>query len=415
VNSDRDLRDYGDATPVARAASEGRGSLFGIDAGLERERGIRGLLGYNIQAAKWLDARLSASTRFVMTRDPDSRFAFSHPDDDGVGSLPRRLTGSQQTSAGFTVDFGALASSITGDTLRGMLVARTFGPLDLRVSRGLVSAFSASTTAPSLLYQFSLGSARTFRWQGDQRATMAGENRTLSAGHTVRPFPGASITNRASFTRSNTWSGLFANSEYRVDGTTRTFPDVTLRLERGASSVQVGARRNTRSAQAPSLASPISVDHTLERATTLPASLSVGWKLFGGFTTSVEHTLTLRRDMRPGIETEGVGRFVSADIRKVIPAGTASWLTEDVRTRLSYSSSESRSSVKNTTTLVNSRLVDNGRYTIGFSADSDVSDTMVLSVGASQTVTYDRNFNRRFTQTIFSAILHIDLALLDIR
>jgi hypothetical protein len=71
--------------------------------------------------------------------------------------------------------------------------------------------------------------------------------------------------------------------------------------------------------------------------------------------------------------------------------------------------------VKNTTTLVNSRLVDNGRYTIGFSADSDVSDTMVLSVGASQTVTYDRNFNRRFTQTIFSAILHIDLALLDIR
>jgi hypothetical protein len=40
---------------------------------------------------------------------------------------------------------------------------------------------------------------------------------------------------------------------------------------------------------------------------------------------------------------------------------------------------------------------------------------MVLSVGASQTVTYDRNFNRRFTQTIFSAILHIDLALLDIR
>jgi hypothetical protein len=119
--------------------------------------------------------------------------------------------------------------------------------------------------------------------------------------------------------------------------------------------------------------------------------------------------------MRPGIETEGEGRVISADVRKVIRAGTMPWLTEDIRTRLSYSSSVNRTTIANTISLANSRLVDNGRYSIGFSADSDVSDTMVLSVGGSQTVTYDRNFNRRVTQTIFSAILHIDLSILDVR
>jgi hypothetical protein len=424
LNSERDLRDYGENSAVARAAGDERRSLLGADIGMERERGIRGLLTFTPSPTRWLGARISLGTRFAMTRDPQTRFLLPDPDNPSQALLPARLASSQQLSTGVTLDFGQLARSITGDSSGAAAVGRILAPLDVNYSRGLLSTFSAANFTPAVLYQVALGGSDSFRHQDGQLATIAGASNTVSAAHAVRPWRGATITNRASFTSADSWTALLDNREHKVEGSARTFPDFTVRLERGArdgavlirsATAQAGLRHTVRNTRIPSLVSGIAGDRSRDEIVTIPASFSINWAALGGFSTSVDYNLTLRDDLRPGIRIEGETKAGGASIARVIPAGTFLGLSEDLRTRLFFTGSATRSTITSATALLRSRLVDNGVYSVGFTADSDVSETMVLSVGASQKVTYDRNFNRRVTQTIFSAILNIDFSVRDLR
>ena len=54
-----------------------------------------------------------------------------------------------------------------------------------------------------------------------------------------------------------------------------------------------------------------------------------------------------------------------------------------------------------------SRLTDNGRRSATFTADTDVSDTMTSSFVISRVNSYDLNLSRTFTQTVLSAVLHL--------
>ncbi len=417
LNSARDLRDYGDSSAASRAATAARGSLLGADIGMERERGMRGLLSYTPAVTSWLNARLSVGTRFNMTRDPNARFLIEDSDDPLHSILPARLANGQNVSAGFNLDFGRLARSVTADSVRGATIGRVFTPLDVNFARGLLSSFSAADFSPSLLYQLSLGGSEEFREQNGRQASGAGSTNTISASHSIRPWPGATLTNRASFSTLRSWNALLDDRVFQVEGVARTFPDLSLRVDHrpqtpgaliGSAAIQAGVRRTLRNTLIPSLTSGLANDRSRDMVTTLPASMSLVWVPLGGFTTSAEYSLTLREDLRPGLTIDGTTRVTNADISKTFPAGTFKGLSEDLRTYLSFRSSSTRSTVTSNVLTLSSRLVDNGRYRIEFSAESDVSETMVLSLGASQLVTYDRNFNRRTTQTQLLAVLHIN-------
>jgi hypothetical protein len=41
------------------------------------------------------------------------------------------------------------------------------------------------------------------------------------------------------------------------------------------------------------------------------------------------------------------------------------------------------------------------------SADTDLAENLTFSLQGSRVITFDRNFNRRFTQTVVSAVLNI--------
>ena len=56
-------------------------------------------------------------------------------------------------------------------------------------------------------------------------------------------------------------------------------------------------------------------------------------------------------------------------------------------------------------TGLRSRLADNGKSQFNLTADSNVSDNLVLTLQGSHIVTFDNNLNRRFQQTLFSTIL----------
>jgi hypothetical protein len=170
----------------------------------------------------------------------------------------------------------------------------------------------------------------------------------------------------------------------------------------------VGVRRTVRTLNIPAVLPGIVADHSRDVAVTTPAGVSIDWGILGGLSSSAEYNLSTRDDSRPGVRIAGNTHTAAAELRKVFRAGSIAGLSQDVRTQLSFRSSRTISEVSGSQVGQSSRLVDNGRYSLGFSADSDVSDTMVLSLGASQVVTYDHNFNRRFTQTIFSLILHIN-------
>jgi hypothetical protein len=156
-------------------------------------------------------------------------------------------------------------------------------------------------------------------------------------------------------------------------------------------------------------------DRSRDVVASFPTNVTVNWSALGGFATTGEYTISHRNDRRPGLESRGLTRAVGFDVSKIFPTGSIAGLREDLRTRVSYRSSATRTTLIAAGTSLASRLTDNGRHSISFTADSDVSDTMILSLSASEVVTFDRNFNRRIVQTIISAVLHIDFSASDFR
>jgi hypothetical protein len=115
-----------------------------------------------------------------------------------------------------------------------------------------------------------------------------------------------------------------------------------------------------------------------------------------------------RSDSLPGSAGESRSTDGSADITKAFPLPRSWNLPGGLRTRLSYQRTETRSYVSNLAALsLRSRLTDNGRTAFSLNADTDLADDISFSLQASRVVTFDRNFNRRFTQTLISAVLNI--------
>ena len=54
-----------------------------------------------------------------------------------------------------------------------------------------------------------------------------------------------------------------------------------------------------------------------------------------------------------------------------------------------------------------SRLLDNGRRAFTLTADTDVGEGLVSSFVISRVASFDRNLSRQFTQTVLSAVLHM--------
>ncbi|MDQ6888627.1 MAG: hypothetical protein M3068_15260, partial [Gemmatimonadota bacterium] len=53
------------------------------------------------------------------------------------------------------------------------------------------------------------------------------------------------------------------------------------------------------------------------------------------------------------------------------------------------------------------RVTDNGRLAINGNADADINDNMSFSFTLSRVLNYDNNYDRKFTQTVLSAVLHL--------
>jgi hypothetical protein len=409
----RDLRDYGNVSPNAIAALRERVAWAGVDVGLERERVLAATVRVDPARDAWLRPRLELASGYSMLRDPNAP-GVPAPGDDGL-HLARRFGNSQRASAGAVLDFPRAASGLPEQSIaRG--VARFFGAIDVSIGRDQLSAYDAAPLTPGWRYQFGLAEFDHVREIGSVLATTAGAGTRYAASNTLTlPF-GASIAQRMQRTDSRHFSRRLVDRLTVVDGEQVVYPDVTFRwsgqpvaLNWLLSSVSATVRAvHTRQAF---VSPPETLNGAIERRATRLRSYPATLTLNGpgnDLSLTLAFTRSDRVDSLPGSAGESRSTDGTADITKAFPL-PASWnLPGGLRTRLSYQRTETRSYVSNlAVSSLRSRLTDNGRNAFSLNADTDLADDISFSLQASRVVTFDRNFNRRFTQTLISAVLNI--------
>jgi hypothetical protein len=429
-SSVRDLRGYGVDSPLGVIATADRDRFLGTDTGLERERDLQAAISYTPTVSSWIKPRLDIGSTYNMLRDPNTLGYERESDTTQALRLPLRLGSSQTTTAAVTLDLprAARENLDSSSFLHRLLTA--IQPIDVNYNRSLISVFEGTPVSPPLSYQLALGGG-TFRELGGRPATSAGLVRQISATHSILlPF-GASLSNRYQLINARNWTRRFDDRRAITDGTQLAFPDVALRwsmkpdrLRRLIASVGGTARavqtRQLNSTQpefdiapgvpgaATPLFAPIGVDRGETVVTSYPANLSIVFAGARPLSSTVGYTLSRRRETRPGLSAKSADADVTVEIAKpwALPP---SWKPRsDLRTRVSYQDTHGDNFVLNPLSITEeSRLSDNGRRAISFSADTDVAENFASSFVVSRVESFDRNLNRRFTQTVLSAVLHL--------
>ncbi len=408
----RDLRDYA----AASASSSVSGAqLAGGDLGFERERRMAATLTYAPVPTGWLRPRLELGSTYTMLRDPNNR-AFTPFAAADTAALARRFGNSQRVAAVAVIDLQGYSKGIEPNHPRLARLARAIRPIDVSISHDALTAFDGSPASPSLGYQFGIGGIDGFRTIQGLLAASAGQSNLVTVGNTLQLPWGAAISGRVQHGTSRHWSRQVDDRQLAVDGTQQTLPDATLRwsgrpwlLSGLFSSISTSARYlNTRQAfAAPSavVGAPTELRATRIRSWPLTASAVTMW---GDLSLSAAVARSERTDSLPGSVGTSSSSDLTTDVARAF-ALPASWkLKSNLRTRMSYQRTEAQSYVSNVAAAsARSRLTDNGRTSFSLSAGTDVAENATFSLQGSRVVTFDRNFNRRFTQVIVSTVFQI--------
>jgi hypothetical protein len=155
-----------------------------------------------------------------------------------------------------------------------------------------------------------------------------------------------------------------------------------------------------------------------ERATRVrayPLNLSLTWGP-GDLTTTAGYSYRTQLDSLPGSVTNGNAADVSGEIGRTFRL-PADWeFKSGLRTRFGYQQTHTKSYVENLfAALDRSRLTDNGRQAFTLNADTDVAENATFSIQGSRIVNFDRNLNRRITQTVITAVIQMQFFAGDLR
>ncbi|HEX2723176.1 MAG TPA: cell surface protein SprA, partial [Gemmatimonadaceae bacterium] len=432
-NSVRDLRGYGENAPLGVITGSDRARILGADAGLERAREMQAGINYTPTFSSWIKPRIDFGSSYNMLRDPNTLSFLELQDSTRSVRLPRRLGSTQTTTAGVIVDLPRAAKLYFDSAGRISRMLRAVQPIDVNFNRSLISVFDQASSAAPWSYQLAFGNSSRFREMNGRPATSAGVVNQVSANHTVAlPF-GASLANRYQLISARNWTRRIDDTQAVTDGTQVVFPDVGLRwnmkpdrLRRVISSIggtarvvqtrQVNSRQPERFRAIP--LAPEDTDAPIEptfgadrgetRLRSYPANLSIVFAGQRALSTSLGYAFSQRRETRPGLSSKSANSDISVELAKPWATPPAWKLRSDIRTRVSYQDTHGDNFVLNPLALSReSRLTDNGRRAFSFSADTDVAENLSSSFVFSRVESFDKNLNRRFTQTVLSAVLHL--------
>jgi hypothetical protein len=431
-NSVRDLRGYGDDNELGIVTGSDHVSIFGLDAGLERQREMQAGLNFTPVFSRWFKPRVDFGSSYNMLRDANTLNFLRIEDSTGSVKLPRRLGNSQTATAGVTLDLPKLADLRFDSASTMFRLLHALQPIDVNFNRNILSVFDQSAGSAPISYQLAFGGMSRFREIGDTPATSAALVNQLSANHTIVLPLGMSLANRYQLISARNWTRRADDSQAVTDGTQVVFPDLSLRwsfkpdrLRRVFSSIGGTARAvqtrqiNTRQPDRritdpdfvdtnPGLISTFAQDRASTVVRSFPANLSVVFAGARPLSATMGYTLSQRRETRPGLSAKSGNNDMSFEIAKPWAVPPDWKLKSDIRTRVSYENTHGNNFVLNPLAISReSRLTDNGRRAFSFSADTDVAENLSSSFVFSRVESFDKNLNRRFTQTVLSAVLHL--------
>ena len=430
-----DLRDYRgvsglpDSTDRGQAAWAERTSLLGTNLGLERERSLISTVNFAPATNSWLRPRADFTSSFSLYKDPNGRTLLRERDTTGAFLLPKRLGAAQSFNLGTTLDIARFMQARTGERTLGRRFGALFAPFDVQWQQSLTSNYDNTAYVPGFGYQFGLGGVNAFRGLSSQLATTAGRLRrgTLSGALNL-PFS-LTLQSRVEQGNTETWTQRTVDGYQAViTSDQRVRPDITLRwnwrpvrLRRFISLVNVNGRYLI-SEQETSIPNELGglADRSRTVARSQPLSTSITWAALGNFSTSASVDRQRREDLRPGAVINGDTKRMSFDVSRSF-ALPKSWNTRtgQMRTSVSYQSEETSSIVTGTSVaallaqnaaLFNAQtavLTNNGRRAFNLNANTDLSDLVSFTVTGSQILNFDRNFNRRTSNLIFSAVMQL--------
>ncbi|HYS70034.1 MAG TPA: hypothetical protein VEM14_07305, partial [Gemmatimonadaceae bacterium] len=228
---------------------------------------------------------------------------------------------------------------------------------------------------------------------------------------------GANIATRYQRINTRNWTRRLEQGQDIVDGTQTIFPDIALRwtgqpvaLKSIIASLGANARMlETHQLNGTQPQDSVVIDDRGEiRVRTYPLSGSIVFAGARPLAATVGYSFSKQLDARPGLTSNGNNSDFSVDVSKPwkLPAD---WnARSDLRTRVSYQKSQGQNFVFNPNVFSEeSRLTDNGRRAFSMSADTDVAENLSSSFVISRVESFDRNLNRRFTQTVISAVMHL--------
>ena len=422
----RDLRDYDPTTPNGAAAEAAQGTFLGLDAGLERERQIASSVTYAPQVSTWLRPRLDLATSFSLLRDPNAPLRSAQPAGGAAfqaNRVPLRMGNSRTVTAGAGVDL-AKAAERYGAAGGPAALLRRLQPVDVSVTRGVLSAYDGALGAPGLGYQLGVGTIDAFRDLGGELSNSAGASTQVVAASGVTLPMDVSVAGRVQRTTTRNWSRRLASEETTIDGDQIVYPDVTVRWSPNgpllgglvtAAGLNGRALHTRQSLVVPSV---LTGGTDEERATWIrayPINLSLTWAP-GELTTTAGYSQRRQVDSLPGSVTNGRAREASAEIGRTFALPSDWNVRSGLRTRIGFQQTHTASYVQNLfASGRRSRLTDNGRQAFTLNADADVAENATLSIQGSRIVNFDRNLNRRLTQTVVTAVLQMQFFAGDLR
>jgi hypothetical protein len=324
------------------------------------------------------------------------------------------MTAAQTASAASTIDVAALSHYAADSSLFRRLASHV-APIDISFTRSLLSALDAASANAPLAFQLGLGGPSSFRSVNGMTATTAGETDMISAaGAITLPFGGA-VESRYRRTTTNNWIARLDSTQARADGEQTYFPDARLRWSyRPVGGVLSSVEASTGFTHSDATVSLPSFSDALgppqirrSHAETFPVSGSIAWAGRAGLSIGSRFAHTNRVDSLPGSVARSAIDELGFDFGRSfhVPESLGLGLRSDVRTRAGLTHNRLTTYVADPLTGLRSRLADNGKSQFNLTADSNVSDNLVLTLQGSHIVTFDNNLNRRFQQTLFSTIL----------
>ena len=419
----RDLRDYGDSTTVGRVVRGERRSLFGQDVGIEVQRTMGTVASVTPRLSTWLRPRVSLTSTFALTRDPNAPRAVRDVGDTaGAFHLPASFSNSRRLDFGMQVDTRRLGRGIFGDSA---VLARWFARisnLDLSYNRSRNSVFNAAAFTPGLEYQLALGGLGAFRKADGQLALSASEasNLTGATGLTLPLGLRASTT----YARGGSVSWVLrTGSQVPIRSRTRDWPSGTL-------SWNVTLPRGTIGRVLTGLTAQLAMHQRLS-ATTQPG--------FGAETTSVRSSTT-DRSLSPSVTLTWLkGVFTSFDASSQrtdqVSAGYLSHserssqnatltfsfkapsrrFKSDIRTSAHYSLLANTTCLKTPAGPTCTPYVDSRQRQAQLTLETDLPPNMSAGLQVASITNEERNANRKTRQLVITAFINLSTSVGQIR